>query len=342
LKILKTLAIGLSTVVALTACGGTAPKDDTAESKEVNIYTSRHYDVDKEIYKKFEEKTGIKVNVIEGKTNELVERLSREGEDTTADLFLSVGAENIYTLTEKNLLETLENDTLKSNIAEDYRGDNWVGLTGRARLFAYDKTRGEKPNITKYEDITKDEFKGKVLVRSSSSSYNNALLSSLIQTKSKEYAEQWAQGVKNNMARTPEGNDRAQAKAVAAGVGDIAIMNSYYLVRMLNSSDAQEAEVGKKIGLIFPEDTHINLSWGGVVKGSKNKDNAHKLLEYLTGEEVQKMFTEENGEYPLNKTVEPNKVLRDFGAFTPQQTNYGELGKYSQEATIIFDKVGWK
>ncbi len=331
-----------TTVPETTTPQTEAPSEAPEDKGELNVYSSRHYDVDKEVYKLFEEETGIKVNVVEGKGGELLERLSREKEDPKADLFLTVGAETIYPLTQMSLLDEFESETVAQNVPENMRGKGWSAIMYRARVIAYEKGKTDPATITCYKDLMKDEYKGKILVRSSTSSYNVALLSSFVQMGGKDKAKEWAEKIVANMARKPEGNDRDQAKAVVAGEGDLAIMNSYYFVRMANSSDDAEVKVSEKIGLIFPKKTHINLSYAGVITGAKNKANAVKFVEFLTTEKVQKMYAEKNGEFPVNPKVERTAIQKSWGDFAIQEIDFAELGKYKKEATMIFDEVKWE
>ncbi len=314
----------------------------SADGNTLNIYSARHYDVDKEVYASFEKETGIKINVVEGKGNQLLERLTREKGQSEADLFLSVGAEILYPLKDRGLLGEYSSKTVEKNIPQNYRGKGWMGITSRARIIAYSLDRVDPSTIKTYDDLTAPRWKGKVLVRSSSSSYNVTLLASFIQLYGPEKAAQWAKGIVANFARTPKGNDRAQAKAIVAGEGDLAIMNSYYYIKMLRSSDQAEAAVPGKIGLIFPKNTHLNLSVAAMVAGAKNRDNAVKFLEYLSSEPVQRLYAEANGEFPLNPAVALPKVQASWGSFSTQKVDFENLGKFSAEAAMIFDKAGWK
>lgn len=333
-------------IMTMGVLGGCASNNSTTNSsqseKTVNVYSARNYDVDKELFNKFQEETGIKVNLVEGKSDELIERISREGNNSSADVFLTVGAENIDLLRQKNLIEEMSSDVVNKSIPKEYVGKDWIGLTSRARVIAYDKSRVNPDNIKTYDDLLKPEYKGKVLARSSTSSYNIALLSSFISNNGNEKAKEWAQGMVNNFARVPEGNDRDQVKAVAAGIGDVALINSYYLSKMVNSSDKEEVNATKNIGLIFPEKTHLNLSFGSIIKNSKNKENAIKLIEFLTSKEAQTAFANENGEFPLNKSVELPELLKSWGEFNTQNIDFEKIGSYKQESVLIFDQVGWK
>ncbi|MBN9644347.1 extracellular solute-binding protein [Corynebacterium mendelii] len=315
---------------------------DKASSDVLKVYSSRHYDTDKEVYEMFEKETGIKIDLVEGKSGELIERISREAGDAQADVFLTVGAESIAQLVDADAITKSTSPTIEKNIPDNYRGENWMGIVSRARVIAYDKDRTDPSLIKSYEDLTKPEWNGKVLARSSSNSYNQALLSSFISLWGKEKATEWAQGVVDNFAREPKGNDRDQAKAVVAGEGDLAIMNSYYLVRMAKSSDPEEVKVAEKIGLIFPEKTHVNLSYAAVLKGAEHQDNAIKFLEFLSSEKVQEFIAENNGEFPLNPAAPMPEMQKSWGEFTIQDLDFATFGEEKPEATLIFDQVGWK
>lgn len=326
------------------------PKEEEKKEKEeepkekgvVNIYSSRHYDVDKVVYEKFEEETGIKVNVVEGKGGELFERIKREKDNPQADLFFTVGAETIQPLKADDLIEEYSSDILKKNIPAEYIGKGWNGVMSRARIIAYSKDRVDPSTIKSYEDLADPKYKGKILVRSSKSSYNQALLSSFIELNGAEKAKEWAKAIVDNMSREPKGNDRDQAKAVVAGEGDFAIMNSYYFVRMARSSDKAEVEVTEKIGLLFPENTHLNLSYSAMLKGAKNKENAVKFIEFITSDYVQGLYADKNGEFPLNEAVKYPEIQKSWGDFTKQKLNFEEFGKHRIDAVKIFDEVNWK
>lgn len=343
-------------LLVLTACGNsdaseTATSDtpaETTESKEVNLYTARHYDVDDELYKKFEEETGIKVNVIKGEADELLERIKREGDGTEADLFLTADAGRLFRAKEDGLLQAVSSDLLNEQIPENFRDTDqmWYGLTKRARVLVYDKSTVKPEELSTYEALTEDEWNGRVLIRGSENIYNQSLLASFIEIDGEEQAKEWAAGLVQNFARDPEGGDRDQAKAIAAGVGDVAIMNSYYFGQMLNSEDPAEVEVAESLGLFFPNQettgTHVNVSGAGVVKSSDNKENAIKLLEFLSAPEAQGTFAEANYEYPVNEDVEPSELLKSWGEFKEQDIPLSALGEHNAKSILIFNEVGWK
>lgn len=344
-------------IAALAACGGNQTPDSNSKenesakesgNKEVNLYSSRHYDVDDELYAKFEEETGIKVNVIKGEADELLERIKREGDATQADLFLTADAGRLFRAKEADLLQSVSSDVLDKNVPEKFTDDDktWYGLTKRARVLVYNKDKVKEEDLSTYEDLAEDKWKDRILVRSSENIYNQSLLASFIEIDGEEKAKEWAKGIVDNMARKPEGGDRDQAKAVAAGVGDVAIMNTYYFGQMLNSEDPEEVKVAEQLGVFFPNQettgTHVNISGAGVVKASKNKDNAVKLLEFLTAEDAQGTFAEANYEYPVNENVEPSELLKSWGEFKEQDIPLSKLGDNNAKALMIFNEVGWK
>lgn len=340
---IATVAMGLS----LASCAGGSGDEgndsfDTSSPDVVNVYSSRHYDVDKKIYDRFKKDTGIKINVVEGKADELIERVKREQSNPSADVFLTVGAESLYPLNQAGVLADSTSPKIKESIPENYRGDNWMGIASRARVIAYNKDKVDPKDLKTYDSVTDPKFKGKLLTRSSSSSYNQALLASFVSLWGEDKAKDWAQGVVDNFAREPKGNDRDQARAIASGEGDIAIMNSYYWAQMKKSSDPEERKITDKVGLTFPENTHLNLSYASVLKGAKHTDNAKKFLEYLASPEIQELIANDNGEFPLNPAAPLPEVQKSWGTFTPQKLDYATFGKERPVATRIFDEVGWK
>lgn len=366
------LIVCLASMLALAACGGgneeeqtdegqegttdteenSESKDETANEQEgdkvVNLYTSRHYDTDEELYDQFTEETGITVNVIAGKADELIERLEREGESTEGDVFITADAGRLHRAKEAEILQPVESETLTENIPEKFRDEDnqWFGLTKRARILAYDPERVDEEELSTYEDLAEDKWQDRILVRSSENIYNQSLVASLISINGTEETKVWAEGLVENMARDPQGGDRDQAKGIAAGEGDVAIMNSYYLGHMLNSADEEEVKVAEDLEVFFPNQettgTHVNVSGAGVVKGSPNQEEAVKFIEFLSSEDVQKKFSEANYEYPVNPAVEPSELLQSWGEFKEQDINLTQLGENNTEALMLMNEVGWK
>ncbi|WP_137788560.1 Fe(3+) ABC transporter substrate-binding protein [Bacillus sp. E(2018)] len=342
----------LLAALVLAGCGksneGASSNNNDTKKEEVNLYTSRHYEVDDKIFADFTKETGIKVNLIKGKEDELIERLTREGKATKGDLFFTSDAGRLHWAKDKDLLQSVESETLSKNIPDNLRDkDNqWFGLTKRARVIVYDQKKVDKSELSTYEALTEDKWKGKVLIRSSENIYNQSLVSSFISLNGKDEAKKWAEGIVNNMARDPQGGDKDQAKGIAAGEGDVAIMNSYYFGQMLNSEDPEEVKVAKQLSVFFPNQettgTHINISGIGVTKHAKNKENAIELMEYLSSPKVQEVFAEANYEYPVNKEVEPSELLKSWGNFKEQDLNLSELGENNADAVKIMNEVSWK
>ena len=353
-RILATAILALS-LIALTGCGGgeTANKEEAAkstanQSKVVNLYTDRHYDTDEALYKIFTEQTGIKVNVVKGKSDELIERLKREGKDTQADLLITADVGRLHKAKIDGLFQAVSSEILTNSVPENYRDpDNqWFGLTVRARVIAYAKDRVDPAKIAAYDDLTKPELKGKILVRSSSNIYNQSLLASFIDINGEEKAKAWAKGVLANMARQPEGGDTDQMIAVAAGQGDLAITNTYYYGRLLASDNPEEKKVAESLGLIFPDQngagTHINISGIGLTKDAKNKETAIEFMEFLSSEKAQKQFSENNHEFPVNPKVEMSELLKSWGDFKTQNIKLAKLGELNSHAVKIYDEIGWR
>ncbi len=355
MKKLLFLLIALTALI-LAACGEQAKEKETesntaaeaTDGQEVNLYTARHYDVDDELYAKFEEETGIKVNVIKGESDELLERIKREGDATEADLFLTADAGRLYRAKEDGLLQPVSSELLDEQIPANFQDTDqmWYGLTKRARAILYNKETVKPEELSTYEALTEDQWNDRVLIRSSDNIYNQSLLASIIEINGEEKAKEWAAGMVDNFARDPEGGDRDQAKAIAAGIGDVAVTNSYYYGQMLNSEDPEEVKVAESLGIFFPNQettgTHVNVSGAGVVKASPNKENAIKLLEFLSAPEAQETFASANYEYPVNENVEPSELLKSWGEFKEQDIPLSVLGENNAKSILIFNEVGWK
>lgn len=333
----------------IVSCGKTA---DTQVEKEeesvVNVYTHRHYKSDDALFKQFTEETGIKVNIVNASADELIQRLETEGAESPADILITVDAGRLYRAFSKDLLQPVQSDILNKNIPEHFRekDGHWYGFTSRARIIAYNKETINPDEIKSYEDLTNPKWKGKILVRSSENVYNQSLLASIILAVGEEKAEEWAAGIVANMARTPKGSDMDQVKAIAAGEGDIAIVNSYYVGLLINSENPEEQKAGNSVGIIFPNQadrgTHVNVSGVGVTKYAPHKQNAIKLMEFLSEKTAQDMLTNMNYEFPNNSEAKKADLLESWGEFKSDNADLNEMGRLNSEAVKIFDKVGWK
>ena len=320
------------------------------KSNEVNLYSQRHYSVDELQYENFTKLTGIKVNVIKANADELIERLKNEGDKSPADLFISVDAGKLQRAADLNLLQKVSNSTINTNVSKDLIDINgyWTPITYRARIIVYSNDRVNKSDLSTYEDLANEKWKGRILVRSSSNAYNQALMSSIVANLGSDVANDWSEGVVKNFARDPKGSDRDQVKAIAAGQGDIAIVNSYYIGLLLSSQKEEELDAGRSVSVFFPNQgfgergSHINVSGIGLAKYSPNKENAIKLMEYLTSEEAQNTYVNNSYEYAANPNVKPSKIVQDWGTFKTDKLDLNMLGKFREEAIRIFDKTGWK
>ncbi|SIT07573.1 Fe(3+) ABC transporter substrate-binding protein [Belliella pelovolcani] len=341
-NILKSTILGL-VAVSLYACGGASDQEEV-----VNVYTHRHYEADQQLFDQFTEKTGIKVNVVSASADELIQKLELEGANSPADVLITVDAGRLHRAVEKDLVQAVESEILNTNIPSKFRepGNKWFGLTFRARILAYSKERVDPSELSTYEALTEENWKGRVLTRSSENIYNQSLLASIIANNGEAAAEEWAGNLLANMARTPKGSDRDQVKAVASGEGDVAIVNTYYIGIMLNDANEEERKAAEKIAIFFPNQddrgTHINISGAAVTKYAPNKDNAVKLIEFLSEVEAQNFLASINFEYPVNPKAEYSDLLKEWGSFKADEINLSELGKRNKDAVIIFDRVGWK
>jgi iron(III) transport system substrate-binding protein len=336
----------LCVAILVLSCKSENKTSDEAE--ELTVYTHRHYESDQDLFKQFEKETNIKLNIVNASADELIQKMSLEGEQSPADVLITVDAGRLYRAKSQNLLQPISSQLIDSIVPTHLKDEDgqWVGLTKRARVIAYSKEEVDPTKLSTYEELTSEQWQEDILVRSSSNIYNQSLLASIIANNDKAFAEKWAQGVVDNMARAPKGNDRDQVKAVANNEGQLAIVNTYYIGKLLNSEDENEVKAGESVTIFFPNQettgTHINVSGIGVAKYSPNKENAIKFIEFLLKEEAQNIFAGSNYEYPVNPNVEPTGILKEWGDFKEDKLSLNELGKNNKEAVIIFDKVGWK
>ena len=317
-------------------------------SSEVNVYSHRHYDTDKKLFKMFEEKTGIKVNVVKAKASALIKRMESEGAKSPADVLITVDAGRLFQAKQKDLLQSINSNYLTTNIPSTYRDkDNkWFALTKRARVAVYRIGSGMESKLSTYEDLADPKFKGQIMVRSSNNIYNQSLMAAMIAHNGEEFAKKWAEGVVANMAKKPKGNDRYQVKAVANGIGSVAIANTYYIGKMVNNKDESQRESVKKVKIFFPKfengGTHINVSGAGVAKYAPNKENAVKFIEFMASKDAQELFAKGNYEYPVLAGVKSSDLVSSWGQFKDDTISINTLGENNKAAVKIFDQAGWK
>ncbi|MEB3355099.1 MAG: Fe(3+) ABC transporter substrate-binding protein [Synechococcales bacterium] len=322
-------------------------KQGVKQTGELNLYSARHYDTDNALYQGFSDRTGLQINLIEAESDELIERLKSEGANSPADVFITVDAGRLWRAEEEGLLMPISSSVLTTAVPENLRDPSgqWFGLSKRARVIMYNKDRVNPADLSTYEDLADPKWRGQILVRTSTNIYNQSLVGSLIEVHGEEVTEAWVEGFVANFARPPEGNDTAQIQACAAGVGDLAIANHYYLVRLAKSSEPADQEVAQKVGLFFPNQrdrgTHVNISGGGVLKNAPNPEGAQQFLEYLASEEAQAIFAQGNNEYPVLDGVALDPLLASYGSFKSDTTSAAAFGRNNPLALQLTDRAGW-
>jgi iron(III) transport system substrate-binding protein len=331
-------ALSATALIALTA---------PAFAQEVNLYSSRHYDSDDALYAAFTEKTGITINRIEAKADELMARMEAEGANSPADVFMTVDVGRISRAEERGLLQPFESAVIEANVPAHLRDDEnlWTGLSQRARIIFYSRERVENPPQT-YEELADPKWKGQVCIRSSSNIYNQSLMASIIETHGEEPARDWAAGIVANMARAPQGGDTDQLRGIVSGECNVAVANTYYYVRGL-ASDVDGLTSGiDGVGFVWPNQSgrgaHVNLAAAGIAANAPNKDEATALLEYLASAEAQAQFANANNEYPVMAGVPIGEHVAQLGIFIPDNdTPTSSFKEHATTAQTIFNEVGW-
>ena len=329
----------LAPCLILAIAGGTA-------AEEVNVYSARHYDTDRALYERFTKNSGIEVNLIQGNSDGLIERIRNEGEFSPADMLITVDAGRLWRAHRQGIFQPVESAVLSERVPAHLRDPqgHWFGLSKRARVIVYNRAAGLPQDVSRYEDLADERLRGKVCMRSSGNIYNISLLGSLIAHNGEQAAEAWAKGVVANFHRRPQGNDTAQLRAVAAGECGASLANTYYIGRLLGSDNDEDRAVAKRFGVLFPNQqgrgTHINISGAGVAKHAPNRNNAVKFLEYLTGDFAQRLFAEGNNEYPV--IGKPTGPIAELGDFKEDALDATVLGANQSLAVQVFDRAGWQ
>ena len=315
-----------------------------AVANEVNVFNARHYKADAELYSKFTSMTGIKVNLINGKSGALEKRIIEEGADSSADLYITADAGRCGAMDAKGHLQGgLTSAAIKAAVPKSFRTSKWVGIAKRARIIYYSPERvtGAELSGMSYEGLADPKWKGRLVIRKSSNIYNKSLVASLIENNGKKATAEWAKGVVANMARDSKGNDRAQILAVAAGEADLAVANTYYYALMLSGKKgAEQQAAAKKVLPFFPNQgdrgTHMNISGGGVLKNAPNPKNAKKLLEFLLTKEAQEHIVNNTFEYPMIDDVEPHDLVKQMGLGFKQDLNT-KVVNYGKKQAIALE-----
>jgi len=338
---LRFCALALTLALVLTATPG------RAADHELNVYSYRQAFLIQPLIAAFEAETGIDVKIVFAKTG-LLQRLKAEGMNSPADVILTADINRMAAFEGEDLLQPVTSTVLNANIPAQYRHPEglWFGLTMRARAIYTHKTRVAPGEVTSYEDLAKPHMKGRVCMRSGKHPYNISLLASVIAALGPEQAEAWIRGVKDNLARRPQGNDRAQVKAIKEGECDVAVGNSYYLGKMLtNTKKPEEQTWGQAVNIVFPNQkdrgAHVNVSAVAVTKSAKNAAQAVKFLEFLSSGSAQGLFAAENFEYPLKDGVALDPLVASWGAFKADDRNLSEIVARHEQATRLMDKVAF-
>lgn len=344
----KVSVIGAVSLLALASGCTNQTSQASGDGKVVNVYSARHYDTDRALYKDFTQQTGIEVNLLESKDNELLERIKNESNNPQADVLITVDAGRLWRAEQSQLLQPISSTTLNDKIPEHLRHPNglWFGLTKRVRMLVYNKSKVKPTELSTYEALAEPAWKGRVCIRSSNNIYNQSLLGSFIESQGEQSTETWAKGLVANLARPPKGGDVDQIKAVAAGQCDVAIVNHYYVARLAQSKNPKNKAIIEKVGVFFPNQddrgTHVNISGAGVVANAPHKEHAIAFMEYLTSPEAQKIFADANNEYPAVIGVEASPALKQYGEFKSDTINVSAYGRNNPQATKIADRAGWQ
>lgn len=335
-------------VIFSAALGAATISTATAEmAGEVNLYSSRQPFLMKPLLQAFTKETGIKVNMVYLKKG-MLERLKAEGRNSPADLILVSDIGNLHNHDKAGLLQPVSSPKLSANIPAQYRhpDGHWFGLTTRARVIYASRTRVKPGEVTTYEDLADPEMKGRVCIRSGKHVYNVSLLASIIVASGADAAKAWAKGVKANLARKPQGNDRSQVKAVYEGECDVAVGNTYYMGKMAtNKKDPVQKEWAKSVNIIFPNQNgrgaHVNVSGAGVTTSARNKANAIRLIEFLSDDAAQKIYAESNFEYPVKAGVALHPMVASWGKFKADKAYLSKIANARTKATKMVDQVAF-
>lgn len=315
---------------------------------EVNIYSARKEALIQPLLDEFTEQTGINVNLVTGKADALLKRLTSEGRHSPADVLLTTDAGRLHRAKMAGVTQSFNSKKIEAAIPRHYRDpdSHWVGLSLRLRPIIYVKGKVNPEELSSYEALASQNWKGRICVRSSNNIYNQSLVASLIAANGEAATEKWAKGFVSNFSRAPKGGDRDQIKAAAAGQCDIAIANTYYLAGMLASGDKTQVAAAKKMAVFWPNQkgrgAHVNVSGIALTNSSKNRDNAIKLIEFLASSEAQQWYAEANGEFPVLDSIPVSALLRAWGKFKPDTLNLNQLGELNAKAVMLMDRVGWK
>lgn len=349
---MKNLTLRLCSAVALAV----ASLAVQAQERVLNLYSARHYQTDEALYDNFTKATGIKINRVEADDSGLLQRLKAEGAASPADVILLVDAARLWRGEQDGLFQPVKSAVLEQRIPAQLRGGiagndggagaQWFGMSTRARVIVYDKSRLKATDVDSYEKLAGPAAKGLFCVRSGSHPYNLSLFGSMLEHLGPQATETWLKGLVANMARDPKGGDTDQIKAVAAGECGVALSNSYYVARLMRSSKPEDRAVIEKVGVVFPNQsswgTHVNIAGAAVARHAKNRDAAVQFLEYLVSDAAQRYFADGNNEYPVVAGLKANNALQALGNFKSETVPIAKVGANTAQVQQMLDRVGFK
>jgi len=337
-----------SLLLSATSAALFAPQILRAQERVLSLYSSRHYDTDRELYDGFTRQSGVRVRLVEANADQLLERIRSEGANSPADVLITVDAGRLARAKEAGVLQPVRSVVLDSRIPAHLRDPqgHWFGFSMRARVVMYDRALGLPAGLARYEDLAKPELRGMVSTRSSGNIYSIGWTASMLAANGAEATEAWARGIAANLSRPPSGGDTDQIRAVAAGQGRLAISNTYYLGNLARSQRAEDRSIAERMAVLFPNQadrgTHVNISGAGVLRTAPNREAAVAFLEYLSGPPAQAIFADGNSEYPVVADAQPSAFLRGLGSFRQDQLNAAQIGTLSPEALRIMQRAGWR
>lgn len=315
---------------------------------ELNVYSARKEALIKPLLDRFSADTGIHINLVTGKEDALLTRLKNEGRNSPADVLITSDAGRLYRAEEAGVLQPIDSEVLEGVIPPHLRSakNHWVGLSLRARVMVYAKDRVKPTELSTYEALADPRWRGRICIRSSGNIYNQSLVASMLANIGPEATDAWLEGLVRNFARPPQGGDRDQVKAVAAGQCDVAVINSYYLGAMIQSGEETEQAAAERVALFWPNQddrgTHVNVSGAGITAASRNPAGALALIEFLANRQSQQWYAETNNEYPVRKDVQHSPLLQSWGSFSADPLAMTELGRLNAAAVMAMDRAGWK
>jgi iron(III) transport system substrate-binding protein len=341
----------LGLAALLLACAGAA----SAQEQVLNLYSARHYSTDEALYTNFTKATGIRINRVDADDAGILARLKAEGAASPADVILLVDAARLYKGEVEGLFQPIQSKVLDAAIPAQYRakatpqGTPWFGFSTRARVIVYDKLKVRRDDVDTYEELADPKNKGRICIRSGSHPYNLSLFGAVTEHMGEQQAEAWLKGVVANLARDPKGGDVDQIKGVGSGECQVAVSNTYYIARLIRSTNPEERALMERVGIVFPNQatwgTHVNIAGGAVAKNAKNPANAVKFLEYLASPDAQNYFANGNNEWPVAvgvKVSNPALQAMSGGSFKSETIPVAAIGANQVKVQQMLDRVGFK